>query len=174
MDYIKKNRLLIVIVAVLVILNLVTVSSILFLHKTPDPGLKGRRGSGAVTAFIERELEFSPEQKIQYLQLREEFLKKAGNILKEQHERKRSFFDLLKDKSNSQTEIRQKATEVGEDEIDLTMALFEHFQAVRALCTPTQQQKFDTILDQVLRMMHPSRSGRNQVKSPSSDSTRAD
>ncbi|MGA9364495.1 MAG: hypothetical protein WBW16_09020 [Bacteroidota bacterium] len=146
MDYIKRNKLLLSIIGVLVILNLATVSFILFAPKPLGPP----PGGEPPERFMEHELGFSPEQRNRYAELREEFFRKGRLQAEAQAKAREALFDLMRNQNVSEGEIRQRASVIGNVETERSIDLYQHFRAVRAICTPEQQRKFDTIIGDIL------------------------
>jgi protein CpxP len=152
MDFLKKNRLFVLIIAVLVVLNLVTLS---FMILSPKPS--GRKSRAEVVAFVERELGLTDAQKKIFADLREKHIQRMTIIAREQHELRRSMFDLLKQESPDEAVIRQKADSIGQRETEVALETFDHFRQLRAACTPEQQKKLDTVIREVLRTIRPPR-----------------
>lgn len=146
MDYIKRNKLLLSIIGVLVILNLATVSFILFAPKPLGPPPGGEPPG----SFIERELGFSPEQRNRYTELREVFFREGRGRADAQAKARGALFDLMKNQNVSEGEIRQMASVIGNIETERSIDLYQHFRAIRAICTPDQQREFDTIIGDIL------------------------
>jgi Spy/CpxP family protein refolding chaperone len=165
MDYLKKNRLLILIIAVLLLVNVGTISFILFFRGEGDrfPGKKGR---GAVVAFIEKELHLSDAQKEQFARLREEHFGKTETLMREQHEARKAMLGLLREDTVDVNEMHRMAAVMGQKETELAVSTFEHFRALRSLCSPDQQREFDAIIQDVLKMTRPSRGDGSRVKVP--------
>jgi Spy/CpxP family protein refolding chaperone len=152
MDFLKKNRLFVIIIAVLVVLNLVTIS---FMVLSPKP--TERKSRAEVVAFVERELGLTDAQKKIFSDLREKHMQKMTAIAREQHELRRSMFDLLKQESPDQDEVRRKADAIGQKETEVALETFDHFRQLRTSCTPEQQIKLDSIIREVLRTIRPPR-----------------
>jgi protein CpxP len=166
MDYLKKNRVLIVLVIVMTVLNVVTLSFILFFPMRPSLRLdKINRDPGR--DFVERELGFSEEQKKHHEDLRKEFFKKSEGIMQARTEATRALFDLIKKDSVSEQELHARAEVLGQLEIDHSIATLEHFRDIRALCTPEQREKFDSVVTDLLLFLRvPVLSGRPGMGQP--------
>lgn len=146
MDYIKRNRLLLSIIGVLVILNLATVSFILFGPRPPGPPPGGQPPE----SFIGHQLGLSLEQTNRYAELREEFFRRGRGEAEAQADAREALFALLRNQDVSDDEVRQRASAIGNIETERSIELYKHFRALRALCTPEQQHKFDTIISDIL------------------------
>jgi periplasmic protein CpxP/Spy len=66
---------------------------------------------------------------------------------------KDSLFQLLQQGSPSETAKQAAAAKVGNAIQQLELLHLAHFEQVRALCTPAQQQKFDGLLQEITRRL---------------------
>jgi hypothetical protein len=146
MDYFKKNKYTVLVIVVLALLNIASISFILFspirhefsVHKEP------------VDKFIERELHFSDVQKEQYAELRKHMFQHGDSMMALQAATMDELFRFIQRDTVKPEDVRQKALLLGSFETDRSIGLVEHFHALRALCNPEQQQKFDLIIIDVL------------------------
>jgi len=168
MDYIEKNKLLIILVAIMTLLNIVSISLILLLPLRP-PQHPPRAGRDPGQDFIERELKFTAEQQKRYAELRRVHFKEMDSIMRACSEASKALFDLLKQERVSDELVRAKAAMLGQLEIERSVATFMHFCDLRELCSPEQQLKFDTVIADVLMKMRESgmkREGRPEGEPP--------
>ncbi|WP_304236658.1 Spy/CpxP family protein refolding chaperone [Jiulongibacter sediminis] len=99
--------------------------------------------------FLEEALGFNPQQTQEFHALRNEHHQQMMEKNKEIKKLKDQFFDGLKgDVSKTETEMINKR--IGELVAEIDMITYEHFQEVRALCTPEQQKEFDLIITDLL------------------------
>ncbi len=152
MNNFTKNKLVTAAIILLLIVNLVTLSTIWFMKENGPPLPPQQNGA---FDFIVKELQFTPEQVKAYEALRNEHQQQSQQIRIQIGRSKDSLFGLLKE-TNISDSILQKASMVGAVlQASLDMLTFEHFKKVRALCTPEQQAKFDQIIQQVMNMIAP-------------------
>jgi protein CpxP len=156
MDYLKKNRVLILVIAVLLLVNVGTISFMFFFRGNGDES-RGQRGRFAVDPYIENELHLSNIQQQQFADLRKEHFSKAEALIRGKHELRKAMLGLLKDSTVNEDRVQRTAAAIGTKETELAVATFEHFRSLRSLCSPEQQQKFDTIIQDVLKMTKPPR-----------------
>jgi hypothetical protein len=69
------------------------------------------------------------------------------------HTLREKFFDELSSSSTSKAD--SLAGEIGKKQTELERLTYGHFRQVRALCDAGQQKKFDTVIQEALRMMAP-------------------
>jgi len=130
-------------VVALLLLNLGLLGWILF-----SPQGKGRKQPPS--DLLERELNFSPVQKEQFTLLKEAHQTKTRAIRDSAMMIKRTLFNQLNEPLSDQ-EIENTTHLIAEKMEIVDNLTFYHFREVRQLCTPMQQQRFDEIIEDVLR-----------------------
>lgn len=143
-----KNKLLVWLVVLLLVANAATIT-MFWLGRTKHPP----QHKGTPQEFLVQELKLDTKQQEQLDLLRKDH-RQAAELLREKIKNaKESFFDLLKQSNvtDSAKQAAAKAVSASTEELDLLT--LNHFQKVRALCTPQQQTKFDEIIHQVTSMM---------------------
>lgn len=136
--------------AALLLLFVLNVVSLGLLLRMNGPHERPNRPSAAAE-FLMHELKFSPVQRNYYQQLIKQHRSKMREIEAERVELRHALFaGIAQNDTTALAGLRQLegATE---------LATFQHFQAVRKLATPKQQQRFDQIIQEVMRKMGPSR-----------------
>lgn len=131
----------------LFVLNVVSLGLLLRMNRPHD---RPNRPSAAAE-FLMHELKFSPVQRDYYMQLIKQHRSKMQEIEAERVELRHALFaGIAQNDTAALAGLRQLegATE---------LATFQHFQAVRKLATPKQQQRFDQIIQEVMRKMGPPR-----------------
>jgi periplasmic protein CpxP/Spy len=148
MNATAKNKLLVWLVALLLVANAATIAMFWLGKKKQPPPPKG-----APNEFLIKELKLDTKQQEHLDVLVKEHRQQAERLRGKTREAKESFFDLLKQANvtDSAKQSAAKAVSVSTEELDLLT--LNHFQKIRALCTPEQQKKFDEIIHQVTSMM---------------------
>ncbi|CAN5578396.1 hypothetical protein BH10BAC5_BH10BAC5_20200 [soil metagenome] len=111
--------------------------------------------------FIIHELGFNDNQKNDYRKLVEEHqadMKKLKDKMKSDRE---SLWSGFKNKADSSISF---TSQIGEDQKQIELVTFRHFQKVRELCNDDQKKKFDDIINEVLKMMGPGGESRPKGK----------
>ncbi len=152
---------------VLVLLNIVTVAALLLKqpeqHATeiimpPGPdrphGPPGHKGPGN---FIVNELELNEEQRAQFDALKETHHTTMKGIHDQVKAKKEALFEAIGGDEATATAIAQ---EIGALQTQLEMATYQHFTALRNICTPEQQTKLDGLMKEIMRHMAPGPKGR--------------
>lgn len=140
----NKFRILWVAIVALVVLNIGMMAWFTFFAHRPGPPQR---------LFLEQELSFDDKQKESYRLMREEHFMKARSIKEHVKMMKEAFFKAMADSSIADEELRKKALAISSEASELDLLTFKHFQQVRQMCTPEQKEKFDEIIEEVLRSM---------------------
>lgn len=139
----------------LFVLNVVSLGLLLRLNRPHD---RPNRPSAAAE-FLMHELKFSPVQRDYYQQLIKQHRSKIRAIEAQRAELRHALFAGI-----AQTDTAALAG-LRQLEGETEWVTFQHFQAVRRLSDAGQQQRFDQIIQEVLRKMgaherrHPKRLG---------------
>jgi Spy/CpxP family protein refolding chaperone len=158
MNTLTNNRLLSVVILVLLTANIATLGY-LWLHRPgagkmpPGPPASG----GQVFEFVTKELQLDTAQQKTYAALRDEHQAGQRPLQDSIRKAKDEFFELLKQPALSDAELQQQSSKVAAAEQQLELFTFKHFQKLRTICTAPQQQKFDAIIQDVLRRMAPAK-----------------
>jgi periplasmic protein CpxP/Spy len=131
----------------LLVLNVVTLA--LLWRMNAAPGRPPRPSAAA--EFLMRELQFQPTQREQYRQLITEHRQQMHELEAERRRLRNTLFvGLAQNDTTALAALRKLA---GQTE----WLTFQHFQDVRHIATPTQQTRFDQIIQGVLQKMEPPR-----------------
>jgi periplasmic protein CpxP/Spy len=147
-----KTKFLTLIVIILVLLNIGTLGYLL-LRK--DNNRTPMRGKGGPAAFIIKKLEFTPDQEQKFVALRDEHHLRMVELSDSLRDLRDEYFNGLKT-SNVDTALANRQTEIITGiETEMHNITFNHFVEVRKLCTPHQQELFDTFINDILHSMQP-------------------
>lgn len=153
MSYFNRNKCWAIAFLLLIALNVATLATFWLIRERRQGPPQGAR-SGVVD-FLVKELGFDSVQKQKLLQLRDEHQQKMMEIRKQNRDAKNTFFALLQqpDVPDSALKKAAKASVLPDEQTDLLT--FRHFQRIRNLCTESQKKKFDSIIQEVLRITAP-------------------
>jgi Spy/CpxP family protein refolding chaperone len=147
MNKLGRNKWIIYVTVLLLIANMVTLT-MLWINNKHARAFNQRGGS--LFEFISKELQFTPIQKEQYEKLKQLHHKDSEPMQDSLRLSKEAFFSLLKQQNVSDTLVMQQYATVALAEKNIALLNFRHFQQIRAICNAEQQQKFDTILLEVV------------------------
>ena len=152
MNAIVKSRLLTGLILLLLIANMLTLGLYWWKRTLPaPPPMRNER----VADFLVHELQLDSTQRIAYQQLVNTHRKDVQEIREKTRTSKEAFFELLKKENVSEAEIKNAAANASAAQQEIDLLTFHHFQKVRALCNESQKEKFDDIIQDVLRMNAP-------------------
>lgn len=147
MSTISKNKILLITVIVLLLINIAML--VFFLNK----GSEKRRPHGGREAmmieFLKNEVGFTPQQLTQYDTLSKQHREIMKESFEKMRKRKEQQLKELGAGAFSDSAIEQVATLSANLQKDLELNMLKHFTTIRKLCTPEQQSKFDSLFYKV-------------------------
>lgn len=158
MSDVLKTKWLTAAVALLVLANLVTLS-IFWMERRNAPVEEKPMPKGSAFEFLIKELAFDSAQITAYEKLRNQHQQSQRPLNDAMREAKDIFFKLITKPDASAAEIEAAATAELTAQKNIDLNLLNHFKAVRQICTPTQQEKFDGLIQQIIRMIGQKRPG---------------
>jgi periplasmic protein CpxP/Spy len=145
----SKRKLWIGIVVVLLVVNTILLV-FLWMGKRP-----GRMIGGTTKEYLTKELSLNDAQVKQYDQLRDEHIEAIRKLNDDMKDLKDNMFDNLSTNNVDSNKVKTLLQQIGENEKARDSITFYHFRKLRTILTAGQQQKFDKIIKNVLRMMGP-------------------
>lgn len=149
----SKNKWLTALVILLVVINAVTIVLFWMGRDQQQPPSRPPHAQGGPANYLIRELQLDGQQQQQYLQLVNVHRQAADQLREQIGEKKDSLFHLLRQNPVPDSVKKAAVAAAGRLSEELDLLTFDHFQKVRALCTPAQQEKFDRIIREVIAMM---------------------
>jgi Spy/CpxP family protein refolding chaperone len=151
----KATRWLVGLVAVLVVANIALVATI-WLKK--DGAGKQLPFRGNARDYLVKSLSLNEAQVQAFDSSRQGHFERVKQYKDQLHSVKDRFFDLLSDSRPDSTKERLKLAlqeKAGELQGKLDAETFNHFYQLRSTLNPSQKQKFDSTIQEVLRTMAP-------------------
>jgi periplasmic protein CpxP/Spy len=138
-----KNKILILLVAVLLLAN---ITLLYFFLNKPQHSKGGRPDrEAAMTAFLEKEIGFGPQQLKQYDSLGNAHREKMRTVFDTMRSAKEQMLKELSAANFADTAMMQAADQSAAKQREMELAMLQHFKSIRNLCTPAQQPKFDSL-----------------------------
>jgi protein CpxP len=171
MDIFSQKKFMIWTIALLVLLNIVSMAALWYQRggQPPPPQRQADQRQESVTQFLNRELQLTEDQKKDFEQLRRDHLEASTKLNQKMRTSKKALFDLAGSSSPDKTTIEQLTKEIGDSQTQLELLLVNHFIALRKKCTPEQQVKFDAILHDLINLMRPQNPGGERPQPPAGD-----
>lgn len=144
-----KNKWILILIVLLLAANAVTIA-LFWTNRRPSPPPQERAAD-----YIIRELRFDPTQEKQYMELVQQHRKGSEELRKDIKSSKDELFELLKQPAISDSGLQSAIENVKTALGKLELHTFRHFQKVRAIGNPSQQEKFDEVIKDALEMMRP-------------------
>lgn len=147
----KRERLLTIAVVVLLVLNSAVVGYLLIGQRPGPPRPE-------LFDLLVRELEMNSNQQQNYFRLRDQHRDQMDKLNLQFAVLLEKYLSLISD--SSREERVQLEDEMAILEKQKASITFDHFNAVKQLCTPEQQEKFNKLIPEIARMMSRPRQGR--------------
>ncbi len=159
MNSTSKNKWMAIGIVVLLLANITTLTVIWYMRAGQPLPFGPPPPQNQTFDFVVKELSLSTEQQAQYAALRTEHQQQTNKIRLQIKQEKDSLFSLIQQPAVADTAIQALIEFTALKQGELDMATFTHFRKLRAICTPAQQIKFDSIIVQVSRMIGPAGGG---------------
>lgn len=155
----KKENIWIALVAFLIVLN----ATILFLFLGgKNPGRPGQGGQAPRDLQIIEALSLDEEQQAKFEVLKEDHRGKMRELNSGTDEMLQAYFMLLESGEIDSTQKDSLESEFAALEKEKINVTFDHFQKLKTLCNPDQQEEFDAFLPTLIELVLP----RGQEKLP--------
>jgi protein CpxP len=149
MNQVSGNKILLAIIAVLIITNIVML--VLFLRmKKPEAATTKKLG---FTEKLKNEVGFTSEQMAVFEPRKKAFWKTMRERFEDMKKTKEAFYYQLYDPSIKDSVIESKAEVIGKQQKELDLFVIRHFKEVRALCTPQQLPKYDSLVPALIERL---------------------
>jgi Spy/CpxP family protein refolding chaperone len=145
----NRSRVWIIIVVALLLVNTAVLAMLWF--KRPPEGPP----PGGAKDFIVKELGLTADQQKKFDELRKDHQDDIKRIMEGMRELKDELAEKITASQVDSAALNTLTSRISEKERPRDPSTFYHFRSIRAILNATQQQKFDKILKQVLRMMVP-------------------
>ena len=152
MSYLRNNKVLLLIIAALLIVNF----GLLFYGvRKKGHGDRPRKGDPKEWAIekLKKEIGFNQEQIASYEDLRTKHFDSLKTMFDELRMAKDSFFNLLYQPQISDSVINLYAAKVCNKQEAIDMKMLRHFRNLRALATDEQKPKIDSFLQSITQRM---------------------
>ncbi len=145
---------------VILILLLINIATLAFIWTSSQRPQNFPPRPPDVGEFLTQKLQLTEKQQKQFETLKHAHHEKVEILREKSKNLHDDFFELLKQPEIDTTTINLAADAIINNQKALELVTFYHFKEVRAICSPTQQKKFDEVIREALRMMAPRPPGR--------------
>ncbi len=145
----SKNRILILAVAVLLLINIGMLVYFLYFNAPVKSGKHGGR-EAMMTEFLQKDIGFNLQQLQQYDTLSKAHRERMKALFEEAGKNKESQMKHLAGAGFSDSAINEIAAQSAEKQKLLEVRMFLYLREVRQICTPLQLPKFDSLFQKVI------------------------
>lgn len=164
MSTIKKNKLFLFIIGLLLLSN-ITLAVFYTRIDKKDAGSWRERNDSRITQVLKEEVGFSEQQMQQFEAMKQQHRDVMRPLFDSMRYAKEKLYNQLYQPEVQDSVITSASELIGEKQQLVDKQLFHHFRELRALCTPEQQPRFDTLMhNMVQRMIVPGRRGGHKDK----------
>lgn len=149
MSTLNKTKILTGLVVLLVLAN---ITSMLFLWM----GMRKNQPVGfrQPSEYIIQKLSLDEKQQKQYMALVSDHRSQTKKLRDELRNYKDSFFSLLSELHADDSIKKNALIKISSLNTQLDLITFDHFKEVRTICNPVQQEQFDKIIKEVIKMVN--------------------
>lgn len=137
---------------VMVIINGVMIFLFVQRPPFPPPSSKAHKENPLMDK-ISGELGLTSQQKERYVALAKAHRMNMTEIERGQRKLVRSYFELLKMQDTDQEGMEEMLNEIQQFERAKLTLTFQHFEDLKMLCNEEQQDRFELIMDEVLKVL---------------------
>lgn len=157
MTYIKNNKALVFIIAILLLSNI----ALLYFFTRNDCNKQSAEKKPQHGSFREymietlrKEVGFNDEQIVKYEELSNKHKQNMKPLFDGIGQAKDSLYKLVvQSPGPSDSVVHHYLTMIGERQKDIDQRIFNHFLALKQLCTVEQTPKYDTVIQRVIKGM---------------------
>jgi protein CpxP len=149
MSYLRNNKLLLLIIAVLIITNIV----VLYFHVWRKQGIRHPSMKEMVMKKLEKEVGFSKQQLATYDSLRSKHYESMRPLFDELKSAKDNFFSLAGKPEVADSVINNYSTAVSIKQNAIDKKMLHYFWSLKNICTEDQKPKMDSFLTDITKRM---------------------
>jgi len=141
----SRNKILLIAVIILLLTN-IGILAFFLTGKAPDKGgLRGGNREAMVTAFLQNDIGFDKTQMNAYDTLSKMNKENMKASFDEIRNNRQALYKELGSQAFNDSAINAAAVKVADKQKDIEVKMLSHFAAIRKLCNPAQQAKFDSL-----------------------------
>jgi protein CpxP len=143
----SRNRILVLIIAILLISNIILLVLLLRMDKKTQENRPG------FTERLKKDVGFTPQQMAIFEPKKKAFWNSMRDRFEAIKTTKQQFYFQIYDPAIPDSVIENKAQEIGTQQKELDLQVIRHFKDVRKLCTHDQEIKFDSMVPYIIQRM---------------------
>ncbi|MEO5563548.1 MAG: hypothetical protein ABIR18_08935 [Chitinophagaceae bacterium] len=164
MTYIKNNKALVFVIAVLLLSNIAMLYFFLKKEKCNEGNKKPVGAREYMAEKLKNEVGFTDSQIAKYKELSGKHKESMRPLFEEIGLAKDSLYKLLLQEPSDST-INHYLEMIGEKQEAIDKRIFNHFLTLKHICTPDQETKYDSVIQRAIKgMINPRRGGGGDKK----------
>ena len=148
MNTITKNKWFLFLLGFLFLANIALLLSF-FVFGERSNSFRNGHGDQQGSGYLSKELQLSRQQDSAFSKMKEEHLKAMKPLWADIRQTKDSLFRQMNNPNLDDSAISAYTDRIAAKNKIADELMFQHFRELRKLCTPAQQQKFDTLIPQM-------------------------
>ena len=144
-----RNKLLLLVIAILLLANIVQVYFLI----RGDRNKPQRMERHGMADQLKTDVGFSEDQLKQFQQMRDAHMKQIRGLFEDLRITKENFFNTLSGTHPGDSASLAKANEIAEKQKRIDVTTYQYFSSIRKICTPEQLPKYDSLYQQVIKRM---------------------
>jgi Spy/CpxP family protein refolding chaperone len=175
MEIFKQNKLLKITIIILVLFNIITISTIVWKDfiKKPLPRKNENRESNEnldisenkdVSAILKEELSLTENQAEQIKKLRTDFFEKEKILESQIRSERDSLNSTMFNKNTDEEFAKSLARRIADNEYSMELLRFEQAQKFKSICTPEQLEKFEGLVKEIRDYFKPDNPQKDKQK----------
>lgn len=162
----NKNRPLILLIIILLLTNIAVVAYFLWPSKQIGQ-VSSEKNRYKLLEPLKNEVGFSDSQLDGYKKIKDSRFQGIKSKVEDLRKAKTNFYLLLSMKDTNDSLLNIYSDSIGYRQKLLDMETYHHFKALRSLCTPGQEAKYDTMVQHIVRRWNGSDRSKNSKSATS-------
>jgi hypothetical protein len=164
MDIFSKNKFLIRLVWVLIVINLACIGFLWWQVKSDHKRIPEKKNIEKITSDLKQKLELSDNQFQQFKNIRKDFFEKEEKLSLMIKAQRDSMNAEMFSQNTDTVLVKDLARRVSENEYRMEMYRFEQAKQLQHICSKEQLQKFHNLVIEIRDYLKPEKPGNRPVK----------
>jgi protein CpxP len=163
MRNLTKTKVLIFVILVLLVANAAMLFSFVGMKKPEKDNDRGR-GPNVMSSVLQEQVRFSDQQMDKVKDLRKKHWDKMHVLFEDMRKAKIAFYQNISKSEVADSALQLQASVIGKTQQAIDIQTFKNFRELRALCTPEQLPRYDSLIPKVIQNMwfpHRGNQGKN-------------
>lgn len=146
----NQKKVIYILTAMVIVLILLNTTIVGFMYFKNKQQCQNNGAGGGKGDYLIEKLEFTPDQIAKFDVLRQDHHQTVMPLNKEIMEQKKQFFALITEPKVDSLKVDSLSKVITEMHRKVDIVTFYHFKNIREICTPSQQIKFQNLIEEGL------------------------